>query len=161
MGTYWQLPMTRVTIMENGAMFLMIAYMILYPASMMNMGSMDMGDMNSEKHIMQVDESTIMSSEMMTPTSNNDAMREHCKMMPAMAGCEKYKNDTTSNNSTDGNKKSLNDLILIDDETTTDVRATEVVNLKDGDTYDLTIQKVRKIINGKTFIMLSYNGSIP
>jgi DNA segregation ATPase FtsK/SpoIIIE-like protein len=55
----------------------------------------------------------------------------------------------------------LNELILIDDETTTDVKATEIVNLKDGDIYDLTIQKVRKVINGKTFIMLSYNGSIP
>ena len=91
MGTYWQLPMTRVTIMENGAMFLMIAYMLLYPASMMNMGSMDMGDMNSETHIMQGDESTLMSSEMMSSSNNNDAMREHCKMMPEMTGCEKYR----------------------------------------------------------------------
>lgn len=40
-----------------------------------------------------MDESTIMSSEMMTPSSSNndDAMREHCKMMPEMAGCEKYR----------------------------------------------------------------------
>ncbi len=88
-------------------------------------------------------------------------MREHCKMMPNMAGCEKYKNNTTSNNPSSVNKKSLNELILVDDETTTDVKPTEVVNLKDGETYDLTIQKVRKVINGKTFIMLSYNGSIP
>lgn len=88
-------------------------------------------------------------------------MREHCKMMPEMTGCEKYKNDANTNNSTDTNKKSLNELILVDDETTTDVQPTEVVNLKDRDTYDLTIQKVRKVINGKTFIMLSYNGSIP
>ncbi len=41
---------------------------------------------------MPMDESTIMSSEMMTPSSNNDdAMREHCKMMPEMVGCEKYR----------------------------------------------------------------------
>ena len=65
------------------------------------------------------------------------------------------------NNSSSTDKRSLNDLVLVDDETTTDVQPTEVVNLKDGDTYDLTIQKVRKNINGKTFIMLSYNGSIP
>jgi hypothetical protein len=57
--------------------------------------------------------------------------------------------------------KTLNDLILTEDATVTDVKPTEVVNLKDGDTYDLTIQKVRKVINGKTLIMLSYNGSIP
>lgn len=57
--------------------------------------------------------------------------------------------------------KTLNDIILTEDATVTDVKPTEVVNLKDGDTYDLTIQKVRKVINGKTLIMLSYNGSIP
>ena len=88
-------------------------------------------------------------------------MREHCKTMPNMTGCEKYKNNATTNNVTSVNKKSLNELILVDDETTIDVKPTEVVNLKDGDTYDLTIGKVRKNINGKTFIMLSYNGSIP
>lgn len=88
-------------------------------------------------------------------------MREHCKMMPEMAGCEKYKNNTPSKDSTDGNKKSLNELILVDDETTTDSKPTEVVNLKDGDTYNLTIQKIRKKIGDNTFIMLSYNGSIP
>lgn len=88
-------------------------------------------------------------------------MREHCKTMPNMAGCEKYKNNATTNNVTSANKKSLNELILVDDETTTDVKSIEVVNLKDGDTYDLTIGKVRKVINGKTLIMLSYNGSIP
>ncbi len=65
------------------------------------------------------------------------------------------------NNSSSTDEKDLNELVLVDDETTTDVRPTEVVNLKDGDIYDLTIQKVRKVIGGKTFIMLSYNGSIP
>ena len=63
-------------------MFLMVAYMLVYPASMMSMDAM--GNM-------PMDENTIMSSEMMTPSSNNDAMREHCKMMPEMAGCEKYR----------------------------------------------------------------------
>ena len=97
MGTYWQLPMTRVTIMENGAMFLMIAYMILYPASMMNMSMgdtmmMNMGD-GTASHFMQVDESSIISSEVMTPTSTpvDDAMRAHCLTMPSMLGCESFR----------------------------------------------------------------------
>lgn len=98
MGTYWQLPMTRVTIMENGAMFLMIAYMILYPASMMNMSMMndammmDMGD-GTASHVMQVDESNIISSEVMTSRSTpaDDAMRAHCLTMPSMPGCEPYR----------------------------------------------------------------------
>lgn len=86
-------------------------------------------------------------------------MREHCKMMPEMRWCEKYKNTNTTQVSSSW--KTLNDLILTEDATVTDVKPTEVVNLKDGDTYDLTIQKVRKVINGKTLIMLSYNWSIP
>ncbi|MDD2693451.1 MAG: multicopper oxidase family protein [Candidatus Gracilibacteria bacterium] len=83
-------------------------------------------------------------------------MREHCKMMPEMNGCEKYLTETTTNTS-----ESLNTQILTDDATTTDAKPTEVVNLKNGDTYNLTIQKVRKVVNGKSIILLSYNGSIP
>ena len=95
MGTYWKLPMSRVTIMENGAMFLMVMYMLIYPASMMNMSMdatmMDMPD-GAASHVMSVDESTIMSSEMMTPASSDDtAMRDHCKTMPEMMGCEKFR----------------------------------------------------------------------
>lgn len=87
MWTKWKLPMTKVTVLENLFMAFMVVYMFIYPESMMNMT-----DMNTGSHVMQVDESTIMSSEMMTPSSNNDdAMREHCKMMPEMVGCEKYR----------------------------------------------------------------------
>ena len=42
-------------------------------------------------HSMPMDESIIMSSEMMKSSSNDDTMRDHCKMMPEMAGCEKYR----------------------------------------------------------------------
>lgn len=38
---------------------------------------------------------------------------------------------------------------------------TQVVELKDGDTYDLTASYVKKNINGKEYRMLAYNGSIP
>ncbi len=37
----------------------------------------------------------------------------------------------------------------------------EVVNLKDGDSYNLTASIVKKIINGQEMKMLAYNGSIP
>ncbi len=37
----------------------------------------------------------------------------------------------------------------------------QVVELKDGDTYDLTASYVKKNINGKEYRMLAYNGSIP
>ena len=82
-------------------------------------------------------------------------------MMPEMRGCETYNSTANTLAEENSKKKSLNELILVDDETTTAVQPTRLIQLKDGDTYDLTIQKVRKNINGKTFIMLSYNGSIP
>ena len=88
MGTYWKLPMTKVTLLENGVMIVMILFMMLFPNTIMNMGSMD-----SDMHGMLMDKNTRMSSEMTTPsfTEDKDPMREHCKMMPEMAGCEKYR----------------------------------------------------------------------
>lgn len=41
------------------------------------------------------------------------------------------------------------------------VRSTEVVELKNGDTYNLTASIVKKNINGADVKMLAYNGSIP
>ncbi len=41
------------------------------------------------------------------------------------------------------------------------VRASEVVELKDGDTYTLTAGFVEKDIEGKKYRMLAYNGTIP
>ncbi len=40
-------------------------------------------------------------------------------------------------------------------------QATQTVELKNGDTYDLTASFVKKDINGKEVRMLAYNGSIP
>lgn len=66
MGTYWKLPMTKVTILENGVMFGMILLMLLYPASMMDMRDMDM-------------------------SGESDTMKEHCETMPEMTWCEQYR----------------------------------------------------------------------
>lgn len=38
---------------------------------------------------------------------------------------------------------------------------TPVVNLKDGDTYTITVSAVKKKIAGKEVTMLAYNGSVP
>lgn len=43
----------------------------------------------------------------------------------------------------------------------TEAKASEVVELKDGDIYDMTAQIVAKDINGKKVKMLAYNGMIP
>lgn len=42
-----------------------------------------------------------------------------------------------------------------------EAKASEVVNLKDGDSYNLTASVVKKKINGTDIKMLAYNGSIP
>lgn len=41
------------------------------------------------------------------------------------------------------------------------VQATQVVELKNGDTYNMVAAPVTKEIGGKTYTMLAYNGSIP
>ncbi len=43
----------------------------------------------------------------------------------------------------------------------TEAKASRVVELKNGDTYDLTASIVKKNINGDDVKMLAYNGSIP
>ncbi|HRN70114.1 MAG TPA: hypothetical protein PLS49_02915, partial [Candidatus Woesebacteria bacterium] len=42
-----------------------------------------------------------------------------------------------------------------------EAKASRVVELKNGDTYDLTASIVKKNINGADVKMLAYNGSIP
>ena len=42
-----------------------------------------------------------------------------------------------------------------------EARPSEVVELRDGDTYHLRIAPVRKRLGGDTVRMLAYNGSIP
>ncbi len=60
-----------------------------------------------------------------------------------------------------------NDTSLINKPLTTniqgleDAQASRVVELKNGDTYDLTASIVRKVISGNEIKMLAYNGSIP
>ena len=81
-------------------------------------------------------------------------------MMPEMQGCEKYNTSHTATTATQSGK-TLNEIVLVEDPSVMDAKPTEVINLKDGDTYNITVGKVRKVIGGKTYIMLSYNGSIP
>lgn len=42
-----------------------------------------------------------------------------------------------------------------------EVQESAVVELKNGDTYDLTAGYVTKVVGGKQHTMLAYNGSIP
>lgn len=85
------------------------------------------------------------------PETETDALREHCKMMPSMAGCEKYKNQPET------------PLVRIDRriDGLNDAKEQTDVMLQNGASYTLDASFVRKTINGKTIRMLAYNGQIP
>ena len=85
-------------------------------------------------------------------SSQVDPMREHCKMMPEMPGCEKYQNQHSST-SLDSIDRSINGL--------SDAVKEASVSLNNGDTYPLTASFVKNTINGITIRMLAYNGQIP
>lgn len=42
-----------------------------------------------------------------------------------------------------------------------EAKATPIVDLKDGDTYSMTVSRVRKNIGGSEVVMFAYNGSVP
>lgn len=42
-----------------------------------------------------------------------------------------------------------------------EAKPTPIVDLKNGDTYDITVSRVKKMIGGKEVAMLAYNGSVP
>jgi suppressor of ftsI len=83
--------------------------------------------------------------------TESDAMREHCKMMPNMAGCEKYNNQPkTTAETVDRSVDGLRDVTQQTD-----------VTLQNGASYALDASFVKKTINGKTIRMLAYNDQIP
>ncbi len=49
----------------------------------------------------------------------------------------------------------------IDQSLLSEARPTQVVDLKDGDSYDLTVTRVKKKIGKNTVTLLAYNGSVP
>lgn len=85
--------------------------------------------------------------------SSDDAMREHCKMMPGMRGCEKYRDENSvvvsASNGFDRSTSGLSD-----------AKPQEVVSLNNGDDYSLSADFVKKEISGKTIRMLAYNGEL-
>ena len=42
-----------------------------------------------------------------------------------------------------------------------EAKPTPIIDLKNGDTYDITVSRVKKMIGGKEVVMLAYNGSVP
>lgn len=42
-----------------------------------------------------------------------------------------------------------------------EAKPTSIIDLKNGDTYDITVSRVKKMIGGNEVVMLAYNGSVP
>lgn len=89
---------------------------------------------------------------MMNHTASDDAMREHCKMMPEMRGCEPYRESGAS-----AAKRTVNRSVV----GLPDAVAQETVTLANKDTYTITASFVKKTVAGRTIRMLAYNGQIP
>lgn len=56
----------------------------------------------------------------------------------------------------------IKDLIISNDiAQLPEAKPTPIIGLKNGDTYDITVSRVKKMIGGKEVAMLAYNGSVP
>lgn len=73
------------------------------------------------------------------------AMKISCPMMPGMDGCDKYLQPETDEDLSDLPSSHL----------------PEIVELADGETYEIMISEVRKEIDGEEVKMLAYNDMIP
>lgn len=85
--------------------------------------------------------------------SADDAMREHCKMMPEMRGCEKYQVGNSRASTADNVDRSISGLVS--------ANAPESVSLSNGATYSLSADFVQKNIDGKMIRLLAYNAQFP
>lgn len=84
---------------------------------------------------------------------DDQAMIEHCRMMPGMAACKKYREELqqpVAQNKIDRSTSGLND-----------GREQTAVILGDRQTFALAAGFVKKTINGKTIRMLAYNDQLP
>ena len=84
-------------------------------------------------------------------------MDEHCVYMAEMKGCEPY-NALRESGDRGGEE------IIIKEEDISNIpqaRALEIVELQDGDSYDMEVTQVTKEIGNDSVVMLAYNGSVP
>ena len=91
----------------------------------------------------------------------NEGMNEHCKMMPEMKGCEKYVmlNNEDKNfwvevgiNNVE-NYTHHNDLYSL-----AEAKKSEIIELKDGDSYEMIASIVKQEVWNRTVKRLAYRG---
>lgn len=86
----------------------------------------------------------------------SEQMAEHCTMMPEMSWCEKY-NEIASKKE----EKIEDNNVSKDISNLPNAKKTEIVELKNWDTYTMEVTRVKKEIWNKEVEMLAYNGSVP
>jgi FtsP/CotA-like multicopper oxidase with cupredoxin domain len=93
-----------------------------------------------------------MMSTRSAPSAEVDPMREHCKIMPEMPGCEVYaeEGEETQPVTEDRSISGLGDALPQTD-----------VYLRDGESYSLDASFVKKEVQGNVIRMLAYNREIP
>ncbi len=97
---------------------------------------------------------------------DDDAMKEHCKMMPEMKGCEKYKSwDKKQEHKMGGMKWMMwtksGEKFDESVENLPEAKKSEIVVLKDWDTYEMVASAVKQEVGNRTIKRLAYNGMIP
>ncbi|MEC8339337.1 MAG: multicopper oxidase family protein, partial [Nanoarchaeota archaeon] len=97
-----------------------------------------------------------------------DQIKQGCEVMPSMSMCTSEVKDTRDSDETsmmgdimyEGDKKSYNQFEM-STEGLSLAQESQVYNLKDGDSLDLSIDIVKKEIAGQKIRMFGYNGQIP
>ncbi len=89
-------------------------------------------------------------------------MEDHCKMMPEMQGCEPYLEllwkkefswEKKKNKQVEEQEEDISSLPI--------AKETQIVELKDGDSYTMEVTKIKKEVWNTQIEMFAYNGSVP
>jgi len=115
---------------------------------------------------------------MMSESIDDEKMKKHCKMMPQMKWCEKYASWEGKYTCDWGKwckmweKETMGEMMWMMgwdtwetfDESTAwlpEAKKSEIVELKDGDTYEMVASAVKQEVGNRTIKRLAYNGMIP
>ena len=139
-------------------LFKLMTFSMMIPVNNMNFGDNHMNNRNDMDSMMNEEEK-----------DSNDIMKEHCKMMPEMQGCEKYleNNETENMNSISGSMDSMMMGSSNENKVNRSIKnlelaqETQVYNLKNNDKLNLSVDIIKKEIAGKEIRMFGYNGQIP
>ncbi len=98
---------------------------------------------------------------------NDNSMKEHCKMMPEMKWCEKYSDKKVDDEMWDMKWMWMMwkmwgwEIFDNDIENLPEAKKSEIIVLKDWDTYEMVASAVKQEVGNRTIKRLAYNGMIP